>query len=111
FTFNSYAITLIFCGIIALFFSYHLFKKKGKAVRLFGFMMLSNAIWSLAYGFELASNTLDMMYFFIKIEYLGITTLPINWLLFCLNLSGKESWYKRPRNLYTLLIFPIITII
>ncbi len=110
FTFNSYAITLIFCGIITLFFSYHLFKKKGEAVRLFGFMMVSNSIWSIAYGFELASTNINLMYFFIKIEYLGITTLPISWLLFCLNLSGKESWYKKRFRLYCLLLVPFITV-
>lgn len=111
FTFNSYAITLIFCGIVTLLFSYHLFERKGESVRLFGFMMLSNAIWSLGYGFELASNTLGMMRFFINIEYLGITTLPVNWFLFCLNLAGKDSWYKKPLNPAILFGVSVITVI
>lgn len=111
FIFNSYATTLIFCGIITLFFSYQLFQKKGEALRLFGFMMVSNSIWSIAYGFELASTTINMMCFFIKIEYLGISTLPVCWLLFCLNLSGKESWYKKRLNLYGLLLVPFITVL
>nr|WP_121271261.1 histidine kinase N-terminal 7TM domain-containing protein [Pedobacter schmidteae] len=111
FTFNSYAITLIFCGIITLFFSYHLFGKKGEAVRLFGFMMLSNAVWSLGYGLELASNTLSLMRFFINIEYIGITTLPVNWFLFCLHLSGRESWYKKKLNLGVLLSISLITVL
>jgi signal transduction histidine kinase len=111
FTFNSYAITLIFCGIVTLFFSYHLFGKKGEAVRLFGFMMLSNAIWSLGYGFELASNTIGMMRFFINIEYLGITTLPVNWFLFCLHLAGKDCWYKKPLNLSALLGVSLLTVV
>lgn len=111
FTFNPYAITLIICGIVTLFFSYHLFGKKGEAVRLFGFMMLSNAVWSLAYGLELASNTLSLMRFFINIEYLGITTLPVSWFLFCLNLSGKECWYKKPLNLSVLLSISLVTVV
>jgi signal transduction histidine kinase len=111
FTFNSYAITLIFCGIITLFFSYNLFGKKGEAVRLFGFMMLSNAIWSLGYGFELASSSLSQIKFFINIEYLGITTLPLNWFLFCLQLAGKDSWYKKPLNISMLLFVTLLTII
>lgn len=111
FTFNSYAITLIFCGIITLFFSYHLFGKKGEAVRLFGFMLLSNAIWSLGYGFELASSSLSQIRFFINIEYLGITTLPVNWFLFCLHLAGKDCWYKKPINLIVLLSVSILTVL
>jgi signal transduction histidine kinase len=111
FTFNSYAITLIFCGIVTLFFSYRLFQKKGEAVRFFGFMLLSNAIWSLGYGFELASDSLSQIRFFINIEYLGITTLPINWFLFCLHLAGKDCWYKKPLNLSVLLSVSLITIL
>lgn len=111
FTFNSYAIILIFCGLITLIFSYHLFGKKGEAVRLFGFMMLSNAIWSLGYGFELASNTLEQMMFFVNMEYLGITTLPVTWFLFCLHLAGKDCWYKKKLNLAMLLAVSLLTIL
>lgn len=111
FNFNSYAITLIFCGIVTLFFSYRLFQKKGEAVRLFGFMLLSNAVWSLGYGFELASDSLSQVRFFINIEYLGITTLPVNWFLFCLHLAGKDCWYKKPLNLAVLLSVSILTIL
>ncbi|SMC97771.1 sensor histidine kinase [Pedobacter nyackensis] len=111
FTFNSYAITLIFCGIITLLFSYHLFERKGEAVRLFSYMMLSNAIWSLAYGLELASPTLSQMRFFLNIEYLGISTLPVNWFLFCLQLSGKDYWYKKRLNLVLMFSVSIITIL
>ena len=111
FTFNSYAIALILCGTITLIFSCSLFRKKGEAVRLFGFMMLSNAIWSLGYGFELASSSLSQMRFFVNIEYFGITTLPVNWFLFCLHLSGKEYWYKKPLNLSILLGFSMLTVL
>jgi signal transduction histidine kinase len=111
FTFNSYAIVLIFCGIITLLFSYHLFERKGEAVRLFGYMMLSNAIWSLAYGLELASPTLSQIQFFLNIEYIGITTLPVNWFLFCLQLSGKDYWYKKRLNLVLLFSISLITMV
>lgn len=111
FTFNSYAIALILCGTITLIFSYKLFRKKGEAVRLFGFMMVSNAIWSLGYGFELASSTISQMRFFINIEYFGITTLPVSWFLFCLHLSGKDYWYKKTLNLSVLLGFSVLTIV
>ncbi|SMC50328.1 sensor histidine kinase [Pedobacter africanus] len=111
FTFNSYAITLIICGTITLLFSYNLFRRKGEAVRLFGFMMLSNAVWSLGYGLELAANTLPLMKFFINIEYLGITTLPLAWFLFCLQLAGKDYWYKKALNRRALLFISLLTLL
>jgi signal transduction histidine kinase len=99
FTFNLYAIVLIFFGALALLLSYYIYKKEGGAVRIFGLLMLSSAIWSLGYGFELASPILEQAKLFVNIEYLGISTIPLNWLLFCLKLSGKERWYKQKINI------------
>ncbi|TDO23065.1 sensor histidine kinase [Pedobacter duraquae] len=111
FTFNTYALILIVCGALTLFLSYYVYKKEGGAVRWFGLMMLSNGIWSVAYGFELASSTLDQMKFFTNIEYLGIATLPINWFFFCVELSGQSKWIKSNRNIALFLIVPVITIL
>jgi signal transduction histidine kinase len=74
-------------------------------------MMLSIAIWSISYGFDLASNTLSQIEFFTDLEYLGITTLPLSWFVFCLYFCGKESLIKKPLNLISLSIFPILTLI
>lgn len=98
FTFNAYSLFLLISGSIMLFLSWYAYKKKHGALKIFGLMMLSNSIWSLAYGFELASASLDQAKFFINIEYVGITTLPLCWFLFCLKLAGREKWYKRPLN-------------
>lgn len=103
FTFNAYAYFLIFFGALTLFLSWYAYRRDHGAVRIFGLMMLSNAIWSIAYGFELSTSNLADAKFFIDIEYIGITTLPLYWLLFCLKLSGKERWYKRTLNLSVLI--------
>jgi signal transduction histidine kinase len=111
FTFNTYAIVLLACGSVTVLLSNYIYRRGGNAVRWFILMMLSNAIWSIAYGFELASSTLSQIKFFINIEYIGISTLPLNWFLFCLSFCGKECWYKKPLNLFLILIAPITTMI
>jgi signal transduction histidine kinase len=111
FTFNFYSLILIFCGSVTLFLSYYVYRKEGEAVQFFGIMMLANAIWSLSYGFELASSTLSQAKTFINIEYLGITALPLTWFLFCLKLSGKEIWYKSRSRLFLLIAVPVITVL
>jgi signal transduction histidine kinase len=111
FTFNFYSLILIFCGSVTLFLSNYVYRKEGEAVQFFGIMMLANAIWSLGYGFELASTTLWQAKTFINIEYLGITALPLTWFLFCLKLSGKESWYKNRFILFLLIAVPVITVL
>ncbi|ALL04892.1 ATPase [Pedobacter sp. PACM 27299] len=109
FTFNAYSYFLIFFGAVTLFLSWYAYRKDHGAVRLFGLVMLSYAIWSLGYGFELATSDLKTAKFFIDIEYIGITTVPLYWLLFCLKLSGKEYWYKRTLNLSLLVSVTSIT--
>ncbi|MGF1924187.1 MAG: histidine kinase N-terminal 7TM domain-containing protein [Bacteroidia bacterium] len=111
FTFNIYAILLLVFGSITIALSYFIYRKGGTAVRWFSLMMFSNAIWSLAYGFELASSDISQIKNLINIEYIGIATLPLNWFLFCLQFSGKECWYKKPTNLVAILIVPITTIL
>ena len=111
FTFNAYAIFLIACGCTTILLAYYIFRRGGDTVKWFSMMMLSNAIWSIAYGFELASSSLYQMKFFINIEYIGIATLPLNWFIFSLNFCGKECWYKKPVNLSSILLFPVLTIL
>ena len=111
FTFNIYAILLLIFGSITIVLCYFISRKGGNSVRWFSLMMLSNSIWSIAYGLELASSNLSQIKFLINIEYIGIATLPLNWFLFCLDFSGKESWYKKPLNLTAILIVPIATIL
>ena len=111
FTFNIYAILLLIFGSITIALAYFIYRKGGNAVRWFSLMMFSNAIWSIAYGFELASSDISQIKMLLNIEYIGIATLPLNWFLFCLHFSGKECWYKKPLNLISILIFPIATIL
>lgn len=111
FTYNPFAAVLLFCAVATVILSNYIFRKGGKAVQWFSLMMLSNAIWSIGYGLELASDSLNQIKFLINIEYIGIATMPLNWFLFCLHFCGKECWYKKPRNITLLLIVPIVTIL
>ncbi|TKC08265.1 PAS domain-containing sensor histidine kinase [Pedobacter polaris] len=111
FTFNGFSIVLLTCGAATFVVSTYIFRKGGDAVRWFSLMMFANAIWSIAYGFELASSTLSQIKLFINIEYIGIATLPLFWFLFALSFCGKESWYKKPLNLILILLFPLATIL
>ncbi|WP_448103625.1 histidine kinase N-terminal 7TM domain-containing protein [Pedobacter panaciterrae] len=111
FTFNLYSIVLILFGTATLLLSYYIYRKEGGAVRFFGIMMFSSAIWSFAYGFELASTTIEQAKLWISIEYIGISLLPLSWLLFCLKLSGKDHWYQNKINMFILIATAVIPIL
>lgn len=111
FTFNGYGLVLLFFGTLTAILAVYIYKRGTNVVRWFSLMMGSNAIWSIAYGLELSSHTLEQAMLFINIEYIGIATLPLNWFLFCLNFCNKECWYEKPLNLTLLLIAPITTLV
>jgi len=81
------------------------------AVRWVGLLMLSNAVWSVAYGLELGSRDLEQMKFLVNFEYLGIVSLPISWFLFCIELSGKGKWLRKTSNKLLIAIVPVITLL
>lgn len=111
FIFNTYAFSLIFFGSITLLLSFYMLRNEKGAVRWVGFTMLSNSIWAITYGFELASVNIDQMKFFLSIEYLGIVSLPITWCMFCMELVDRENWYRNMNNKLLVMFVPLLTLI
>lgn len=111
FDFNFYALSLIISGIITLLLSGYILNNEKGAVRWVGYLMLSNSIWALAYGFELASRTMSEMKFLINIEYIGIVAVPLYWFLFCMDLAGKEAWLKKSSNKLLITAVPVFSLI
>lgn len=109
--FNAYGLVLLFFGALMAIMAVYVYRRGTSAVRWFGLMMGSSAIWSITYGLELSSSNLEEMLFLIKFEYIGIATLPLNWFLFCLSFCDKECWYKKPLNITFLLLPPVATLI
>ena len=73
-------------------------------------MLFSIGIWSLSYGFELSSTTLEQMLFWQNVEYLGIVLIPAFWLLFILKFTGRDK-YINIKNMIWIFIIPLITLL
>ena len=110
FAFNIYALILLFSGCVTLLLSFYILNNEDGAIKWVGYIMLSNSIWSIAYGLELGSSTLGQMKFLINIEYVGIASLPLNWFLFCLDLAGKNKWLEKKSNQVLIAIVPLFTL-
>jgi len=68
------------------------------------YIFISMTIWSISYAFELASVDYEISKYWLKIEYFGIVSLPVFWLLFCLRYTN----IRRPKTSTFLIIFSII---
>jgi len=76
----------------------------------FALLMLAVAEWSLGYVLELGNADLPTKVFWAKVQYLGIVTVPLTWLAFVLQYTGRARWLTR-RNLALLAIVPLITLL
>jgi len=76
------------------------------------FAILSTAIagWTIGYACQLTAVDIDAKRIFANIEYIGITIVPIAWLIFTVDFSNNESWLHR-KYFGLLMMVPSITIL
>jgi N-terminal 7TM region of histidine kinase len=109
--FNFYALSFIIASLIPGITAIYVWRRRTAiGAKMFALLMLALTIWTLAYGLELATTTLEEMLFWIKIEYLGIATLPWIWIIFTLQYTRHENWLTW-RIMSLLFIIPGLTLI
>lgn len=106
--FNIFSFLLFLAALPTGAICYILIQKEG-ASKHFGFMMGVTTIWAVAYGLELMSHTLEMMLFWIRIEYLGIALIPAYLIQFTLAFTGRES-VIHTRNQISWFLVPVVTL-
>lgn len=78
--------------------------------RAFSLFAASVAVWCFFAIFEFYSRSLTPRIIFGKLEYLGIVTLPVSWLLFTLHYTRRSNWLTR-HLIGALLIIPLSTLL
>jgi signal transduction histidine kinase len=73
-------------------------------------LMVTAMIWSVGYALEFASRELATILFWARLQYFGIVSLPVGWLAFALQYTGRERWLTR-RALAALVVLPVITVV
>jgi len=82
----------------------------GRGVWSFIAVLLCSSVYSIGYGMEISSVTLDDILFWSNIQYLGISFFPAFYIIMCLKYTGRI-----PRNyrfiIPLLFVIPVITLI
>ncbi|MGD1994410.1 MAG: histidine kinase N-terminal 7TM domain-containing protein, partial [Anaerolineae bacterium] len=73
-------------------------------------LMSGVTIWSLGYGLELTSVDPTYKLLWARLQYLGIVSVPVIWLLFALQYVGREDRLT-PRNVALLSVLPLLTLL
>ncbi|MBU1011278.1 MAG: PAS domain S-box protein [Bacteroidetes bacterium] len=108
---NILALSLIFPATLSTILVIEALKPRyAPRGKNFALLMLSIAIWSAAYGLELASTDMADMLFWLKVEYLGIPFVSVLMLFVIQQFAALDQVSDKKRSLY-LLIIPLITLI
>ncbi len=80
------------------------------ATRAFAVTMFAAAIWSFGFAVEILSTTLANKIFWANVQYIGIVTIPLSWLIMTYHYTGKPVWAQRgmPYLTSTVVLFLIV---
>ena len=105
------SLSLLLSGILYLGLALVAWRMRANTgAKTFTALMLAAGIYSLAYYFEIHSQGISAVLGWIKIEYLGIATIPALWLIFTLQYTGQEHRLNKS-IIAALFVIPLITLI
>lgn len=73
-------------------------------------LALSVAVWCVGYALEIAGLDLPTKLFWGKMQYLGITTVPLMWMIFAFNYANQDRRMSY-RVMFALSVIPLITLV
>ncbi|MBN1485007.1 MAG: PAS domain-containing protein [Chloroflexia bacterium] len=103
--YTPYTIPLLCSALISL--SLAIYAWRNRATRgggMLALLMLMVSIYALGYTAELLSLDLSSKLFWVRVELVGIVVLPVVWLLFILQHTGRERWLTH------LLFLPLLAV-
>jgi diguanylate cyclase (GGDEF)-like protein/PAS domain S-box-containing protein len=68
------------------------------------------SLWVVGYGRELTFQELDLVFFWVRFEYVAIVTVPVVWLYFVLQYTGYSVQIPR-RFTALILVIPLVALI
>jgi diguanylate cyclase (GGDEF)-like protein/PAS domain S-box-containing protein len=109
---NQPSLLLIISAVFSLALSLYAYKRKdtNPAILYLAYMLMASAIWSLCYGLEQASTSLEIKKLIDIFTYTGITTVPVLWFIFAARYTSKDSWLT-PFMSKVLFIIPVLTVL
>ncbi|HEY9806804.1 MAG TPA: histidine kinase N-terminal 7TM domain-containing protein, partial [Candidatus Obscuribacterales bacterium] len=93
---TPYALPLLSAAGISIALVYLAWRRRSVSIATtFGLFMLAVSEWLLGYIWELSSIDLPTKVLAGKVQYLGIVVVPVAWLLFTLQYTGRTKWLTR----------------
>jgi PAS domain S-box-containing protein len=109
--YSPYFIAFLACGCITLILAVTGWRNRfSVCAKPFTLLMLAATLWSFGAALEVSSADLTTQMFAVMLQYPGIVTVPVGWLLFAFEYSGREHWITK-KNLLLLSLVPAISFV
>nr|WP_320160870.1 histidine kinase N-terminal 7TM domain-containing protein [uncultured Methanoregula sp.] len=109
--YSPYFIPYIACGFILAMFGVTGWHHRAQVcARSFTILMAAASLWAFCTALELASADLPTQMLAIMIEYPAMVIIPVAWLLFAIEYTGRENWISK-KTVLLLCIIPLVTVV
>ena len=107
---SPYFYLLLASGVFSAAMAGYVWTRRGApGARTLAVLMAGVSVWALGYALESAAPGVGAKVFWAKVQYFGISTVPLAWLAFCVRYTGRDGWLTR-RNLALLAVVPLVTL-
>jgi PAS domain S-box-containing protein len=111
FQYSPFFLPLVLSAILTGVLAYYGWRYRTNPVSApFTLLMTAVTLWTGGYAFELICVDLPVNLFLNTIEYIGIVTVPVAWLLLVLCYTGRTQYITR-RNLALLSVVPVLVVL
>ncbi len=110
FAYTPYVLPLLAAAGVSIWAFFYIWKRREtQGATLLSFLAASVTFWSLGYALEIAGADLPTKLFWGKMQYFGITSIPIAWLLFAAAYAGSPFPLRRG-FIAGLSVIPLVTL-
>ncbi|HSB00533.1 MAG TPA: histidine kinase N-terminal 7TM domain-containing protein, partial [Anaerolineales bacterium] len=110
FSYTPHIIPLLIAGVAMAWAAYYSWSHRGvSGASALALLALAAGVWTVGYALEIAGADLDTKVLWSKIQYFGITTVPLLWLVFCYNYFNQTRLLPR-HIIFALGIVPLATL-
>src|SRR5512140_3857396 len=108
FQYTPYALPFLAAAVVSSGLVIYIWRRRNtRAATALALLSLAALIWTLGYGLEIAGADLATKVFWGKLQYFGIVTVPLLWLVFAWQYTSHDKWLTR-RNLVLAAVVPVI---
>ena len=100
-------ILLLAGGVMASIGAYAWRHREVTGATSFAVLMATATLWAVAYALQLAGANAATIGFWADLNHVGVAGVPVAWLCFTLQFTGRDAWLTR-RTLLALSVVPAI---